>query len=363
MEAVVRRFGNDTRVLMLDIMDQPDNFNLLSYGAVGERVPAAQDAYDKELEPAVKLELIQRFIPKLIKWAEEADPYRQVPLTIADWHVEDEVPTLAAAQDDLRQLYLNSSDIITFHHYGPDVLTKLQALQAQFPGRPVVLSSFLARDDGSHFDPILGDMYQRNVWAMNWGLVSGAIQTTWNSDSWNERYVDYPEVWHHDVLWPNGTVYKTSEEAYLMSFRQLVDGGGTPETPPVTTGGGVPSTTMEPPGRVDPTPAFPTTAAGNASATTPATTGFPNDDLDTNQTLAPSRKPATPPKEVNPPETSSWLQDSSGAPTLIALTALGGLLLCIVITCYCCQRRCCIRRQRRLPAFEVCEQDGDDEML
>eukprot|EP00977_Amphora_coffeiformis_P014469 scaffold4060_cov190-Amphora_coffeaeformis.AAC.3 len=374
VQAVIQRFGNDTqRVLMLDLMDQPDNFNLLSYGAVGERVPAAEDAYDTEWEPDVKLELIQRFMPQLLEWVETADPYRQVPVTLADWYNGNsgEIPTLASAQEDLRQLYLNSSDIITFHYYKADAKAKLAALQSQFPGRPIVLASFLARDDGSTLDPILGDMYRANVWALHWGLVNGAIQTIWNSDSWNERYVDLPDLWHHDILWPNGTIYRTSEQAYLVSFRHLIDnegtGGGTTTaaTSPVdnlpTTTTEIITTTSVGGARIDPTPELPMVS------TTPATTNVSSEFDDTNQTLAPSRKPASDPKE-NAPSNSfspdSWLKDSATAPMWVTLTALGGLLLCLVLSFYCCRRRYCTRRQRRIPAFEVCEQDGeDDDML
>ena len=205
---------------MLDLMDQPDNCNILSYGDVGTRVPATEDAFGTEWEPSVKLDLVQKFIPQLLEWVEEADPYRNVPVTIADWHVNDIAGPLGAIQEQLRQVYLNNaSDIITFHHYGPDVLEKLQDLQKAHNGRPVVLSSFMARDDGSTLNPILGNMYERNVWAMNWGFVNGAIQTIWNSDSWNDRYFDFPKIWHHDILWQNGTAYDSEERTYLLSFR------------------------------------------------------------------------------------------------------------------------------------------------
>ena len=225
IQAIVQRFGNDTqRVLMLDLMDQPDNCNLLSYGDVGERVPATQDAEGTEWEPSIKLDLIREFIPQLLDWVNQANPARLVPVTIADWYGQNGVMSgpLGQVQEELRQVYLhNASDIVTFHHYGtPDeLLDKLKDLQQATRGRPVVLSSFMARDEGCTLDPILGDLYARNVWAMHWGFVNGLTQTIWNSDSWNERYFDEPDVWHHDLLWPNGTVYDEAERDYLLSFR------------------------------------------------------------------------------------------------------------------------------------------------
>ena len=384
VRAVVRRFGNDTgREMMLDPMDQPDNFNLLSYGSVGDRVPAARDAHDTELQPDVKLGLIRRFVPKLLDWVETADPYRQVPITMADWYNgnDGEIPALAPAQEDLRQLYLNSSDVITFHYYKPDVMTKLRALQSQFPGRPVVLSSFLARDDGSTLDPVFGDMYRANVWALHWGLVSGATQTVWNSDSWNVPYDDLPDPWHHDIMWSDGTMYRTSEQAYLASFRRLIDeegGGGAhttgatdpaenllPTTNEVTTTNTSVNDTDG--GRIDPTPQLPTSSLDTTPVTTNGTSSESGNDINGNQTLPPSRKPASDPKDQAPSDKvapKSWWKDSAWAPTSIAVIAFGGVLLCLVIAAHCCRRRCCTRQQRRLPAFEVCEQGGeDDEML
>lgn len=222
VQAIVYRFGNDTRrVLLLDLMDQPDNCNLLSYGNVGLRVPATEDAYGTEWEPSIKLQLIQQFIPQLLEWVQQADPHRQVPVTLADWHADADLEgPLGDVQKELRHFYVhNVSDIVTFHHYGPNVLDKLQALQQETAGRPIVLSSFMSRDDGSTLNPILGDMYMRGVWALHWGFVAGQTQTIWNADSWNERYASYPNVWHHDLLWPNGTAYDQSEIDYLLSLR------------------------------------------------------------------------------------------------------------------------------------------------
>jgi hypothetical protein len=213
---------------MLDLMDQPDNPNLLSYGSVGDRVPATQEAFGTEVAPIDKAALIQRLLPHLLAWVDQAlsPDERLVPITLADWYGEVLIPELGTTvQTELRQSYLAASDILTFHHYkSPENLLRVLAgLQSEYPGRPVVLSSFMARDDDSTFDPILGLLYSRNVWAMNWGLVSGAIQTIYNSDSWNIPYAAPPNVWHHDVLYPNGTVYDEAERNYLLTFRQVQD--------------------------------------------------------------------------------------------------------------------------------------------
>ena len=206
----------------------------MSYGDTGPRIPSTQDAYAQEVRASEKIDLIKSFVvPKLLDWVDKADPYRQVPITIADWHVDGLPGPLGVVQDELRQQYLESSDIITFHHYGPDVLIKLESLQAQFPGRPVVLSSFMARDNGSTLEPILGDMYKRNVWAFQCGWVSGKTQTIYNSDSWNKEYNSPPSLWHHDMLWPDGRMFNISEGEYLTSFRDIIDNNPPTKSQPV----------------------------------------------------------------------------------------------------------------------------------
>jgi hypothetical protein len=228
IQAIVQRFGHDTqRVLLFDIMDQPENANVLSYGAMGTRIPATQAYYGTELDPLTKVTIIQKFIPQVLQWVHDVSVDRQVPITIADWGGTDLDPTTTTPQQQsaavwLQQVYLQNSDVITFHQYSTPnvVLAKLDELQTQFPGRPVILSSFMARDDGCTIEPLLGELYAQNVWALQWGWVSGKTQTIYNSNSWNQLYTSLPDLWHHDMLWPNGTVYKESEKQYLLSFRQ-----------------------------------------------------------------------------------------------------------------------------------------------
>ena len=222
---MVETFGDDPRVLMLDIMDQPENDNRRSYGnAGGPRVPVCQDAFDTEMPSAEKMQILLQFIPQLWKWVDEVSHNRTTPVTIADWDTGDsDEPDFTALRRKLRKLYLDHSDIITFHHYGSNVLDYMEKLQREYPGRPVVLSSFMARDDGSTLDPILEHMYERNVWALHWGWVNGKIQTIYNSDSWNQLYIKPPALWHHDMLWANGTIYDEDERDYLLTFRRRVD--------------------------------------------------------------------------------------------------------------------------------------------
>ncbi|EEC49562.1 predicted protein [Phaeodactylum tricornutum CCAP 1055/1] len=224
VEQVIGRFGNDTRVLMLDLFDQPENDNRKSYGSYGNRVEVCQDALGTEMSGDLKAQLIKELVPRLLNWVWSLGP-RSVPFTIPAWTAVDDNDdsNYGKIQGELRHLYLNSSDIITFHNYAnlTQLLNVLGEIRDVYPGRPVALSSFMARESHSTLDPILQRMYQENVWALHWGFVAGKIQTIYPSDSWNIEYSvkKEPLPWHHDLLRPNGTFYSKSEQAYLSSFR------------------------------------------------------------------------------------------------------------------------------------------------
>lgn len=239
VQAVVQRFGNDSdRVLLLDLFDQPENDNRYSYGDVGDRVPAARDARGQEMDPLRKAQCIERLLPRLLDWVRSVGNIT-VPVTLAAWDVLDPVsdPVLAhdaelyLLRDRLRHFYLSASDVITFHNYDNvtylmHVLNELKAGYAG-SGRPIVCTSYMARESHSTFDPVLGRLYRENVWAFNWGLVAGQTQTMYNATTWNVLPVSAsggdgePVPWHHDVLRDDGTPYLPEEKQYLLSYRPL----------------------------------------------------------------------------------------------------------------------------------------------
>ena len=216
IQSVVRRFGKDDRVLMLDLFNEPDAPNHGSYGTDGPRVASAQDAYGTELDLTVKYDALQKLIPAVFQWARDIGPIT-VPLTIGQFGHE-QMPT-----EPLHEWYVQQSDVISFHNYDPfPIMAKEVDDLLQRYGRPVVCTEYMARTVNSTFDPILGFLYQKRVWAFNWGLVAGRMQTQYPWDSWSLEYDDEPSLWHHDVLRPNGTVYSESEKDYLLSYRTSV---------------------------------------------------------------------------------------------------------------------------------------------
>ena len=231
VQAVVRQFGHDTdRVLLLDLWDQPDHDNRDSYGTMGERVPATQDARGQELDALQKALSVERLIPRVLQWAREVGELA-VPLTIAMWSIpEDEHwmfsnADLFLARDRLRGLYLSSSDVISFHNYAnaTRLMSIVSELQRAYPSRPIICSSYMSRETASTLDPILGRLYSANVWAFNWGLVAGKTQIMYNASTWNVLPPEQvePNPWHQDILRSNGTLYWETERDYLLSYRPI----------------------------------------------------------------------------------------------------------------------------------------------
>ena len=225
---VVGAFANDSRVLLWDIWNEPDNTNGNSYGY---------------LEPANKVAIVTALLPYAFAAARAASPSQ--PLTSPVW-AGNFYPT--SELNPTQVVQLAESDVITFHNYGFPESFQTAITQLKQYGRPVLCSEYMARDAGSLFDLTLPIAQAEGVMAINWGLVSGKTQTIITWDSWQHPYAaasdyagrnatDYqvvllpgdqtvpagggtvvqpyaselPGIWHHDVFNPDGTPYRTTE--------------------------------------------------------------------------------------------------------------------------------------------------------
>jgi hypothetical protein len=74
---------------------------------------------------------------------------------------------------------------------------------------------FMARPNGSVFDPHLQVMRDSKCGAWCWGFINGRSQTIYPWDSWTKSYLGPPPVWFHDVLQPDGTPFRQSEVDYI----------------------------------------------------------------------------------------------------------------------------------------------------
>ena len=197
VQGVIRRFKDDSRVLAWDLFNEADNSNPDAYGM---------------LELPNKADVAQALLEKTFAWAREVNPSQPLTAGIwADYQGWKKNPPIFRAM-------IAHSDIITFHNYGPvdDMAREVAELKAAF-NRPILCTEYMARGNGSTFDPILGDLVKAGVGAFNWGLVDGKSQTIYPWDSWKKLYSAEPALWHHDIFRKDGAPYRREEVEYIRS--------------------------------------------------------------------------------------------------------------------------------------------------
>lgn len=200
VKGIMHYFANDRRVLAWDLFNEPDNSNAGSYPG---------------LELANKTAMAHTLLVKAFQWAREVNP-RQ-PITAGIWrdHGGWAEPT------PIFEFMLANSDFISFHNYADadDLTRQIEEMKAAV-NRPLVCTEYMARGNGSTFDPHLGIMRRHRVGAYNWGLVDGRSQTKYPWATWREVFTAEPEVWHHDILHPDGTPYSQEEVDYIRSLTE-----------------------------------------------------------------------------------------------------------------------------------------------
>ena len=193
--AVVGRFRTDNRIHGWDVWNEPDNPNTSAYGPV---------------ELPDKAERVLPLLKKAFAWAREADPSQ--PLTsgvwIGTWPDPDKLSPTERVQ-------LGESDVISFHNYDNLESLRKAVTHLRRYNRPLLCTEYMARGNGSTFDPNLGFLKEQGVAAYNWGLVSGKSQTIYAWDSWKKQYHAEPELWFHDIFRRDGTAYRPDEAAYI----------------------------------------------------------------------------------------------------------------------------------------------------
>jgi hypothetical protein len=192
---VVGHFRADKRVHAWDVFNEPDNIN--------------RPAYDRH-EPKNKAELSLSLLKKAFGWAREADPSQ--PLTagvwIGNWGDPDKL-------SPLERFCLEQSDVISFHCYGNlDEMKKCVEHLRRYK-RPILCTEYMARPNGSTFDPILSYLKEQKIGAYNWGFVAGKTQTIYPWDSWTKPYTAEPKVWFHDIFRKDGTPYDAREVEFI----------------------------------------------------------------------------------------------------------------------------------------------------
>ncbi len=199
VKGVVGRFKDDKRVVVWDVYNEPDNLNDNSYGPK-----------NLKQEPADKLDLTLPLLKAAFTWAREAGASQ--PLTSAVWTGDWNDPNKLTP---IQRVQIEQTDVISFHMYASLEETRRRVESLRRYGRPLICTEYMARPQGSHFDPVLGYLKDQKVGAFNWGFVSGKTQTIYPWDSWQHTYTAEPKVWFHDIFRADGTPFDPAEVAYI----------------------------------------------------------------------------------------------------------------------------------------------------
>lgn len=155
---VINHFKNDSRVLIWDLFNEPDNRNFASY---------KDDNYAFH-----KAELSMSLLKKSITWVRSINPIQ--PITMAPWQFDWSVPAKLTALDNYM---LTHSDFISFHCYEDSMGMERRIKDLKRYNRPVLCTEYMARPFNSTFQKILPVLKKHNVGAYNWGFVAGKSQT------------------------------------------------------------------------------------------------------------------------------------------------------------------------------------------
>jgi hypothetical protein len=201
VRGVVGQFARDRRVLMWDVWNEPDNSGGGSYNPL--ELPGEKAA-------------VELLLPQVFAAARQAGATQ--PLTSPLWIGDDWSPT-SLSLTAIQRIQVAQSDVISIHDYNWPEIFERRVAQARAYGRPVIVTEWLARSNGSTVETILPLGRQLNVGMISWGLVDGRSQTRFPWDSWDRPYVtNQPSVWFHDLFRADGTPYREREAELFRSL-------------------------------------------------------------------------------------------------------------------------------------------------
>lgn len=174
---VLTTFKNDTRVIVWDLYNEPGNS-----GNELRSMPLLRNVFT---------------------WAREVNPSQ--PISVGVWNGD---------LTEFNEFQLNNSDIITYHNYSDEVNHAAVIEPYLRLNRPMICTEYMARKRGSRFDNIMPLLKERNIGAINWGLVDGKSNTKY---SWDTPISDGsdPELWFHEIFRKNGLPYKQEEVDFI----------------------------------------------------------------------------------------------------------------------------------------------------
>jgi hypothetical protein len=150
--SVVRHFREDTRVIVWDIWNEPDNINMGTFDT-------------KTMTQQQKGEIITPLLAQAFQWVRAVNPTQ--PLTsgvwAGDWSSDDKL-------ESWQKVQLFASDITSFHRYVPLEETRATVEPLKRFGRPLMCTEYVARAAGSTFEAILPYFKQEKIGAYIRGI-------------------------------------------------------------------------------------------------------------------------------------------------------------------------------------------------
>jgi len=143
------------------------------------------------------------------RWARECAPAQ--PLTSGFWRI--------GRRDALYHAALELSDVVSFHSYLDRAATEAVVREIAALGRPIFVTEWLCRQNGSTFEALLPFFAEEKISAWHWGFVVGRTQT----NLWWGRRDPAPPVWQHDVVRPDGTPYRKEEMELVRACRRKAE--------------------------------------------------------------------------------------------------------------------------------------------
>ena len=186
IKAVVGRFGDDRRVVIWDLMNEPDNEN----------------GQYKATELPNKAEAAAAIARESLGLGQRKQSRRNRSPAASGRKLDFSDDAKLSAMENLQ---LENSDVITFHNYDPPEKMHVEIHSLRHFHRPVICTEYMARPRGSTFETVLPVLKQEKVGAYNWGFVSGKTQTIFAWDSWEKQYAEEPPLWFHDIFRRDGT--------------------------------------------------------------------------------------------------------------------------------------------------------------
>jgi len=204
---IVTTFGQDERVVLWDIYNEPGNTLLPSLNL--PLLPRVMKILGQFIKHYLNSRPSRRLLESAFNWARSANP--QQPLTAGLYCF------IGTLDTKLNDVSLALSDIVSFHFYHELETMSEFVDELRKADRPLICTEYLARSSHCTFDTHLPYFKERNISCFNWGLVSGKTQTIY---SWTDHYPngEEPPIWFHDIFHKDGSLYNEEEGALILSL-------------------------------------------------------------------------------------------------------------------------------------------------